>query len=112
MAEEICVTPTRCNENRSFSDTTPVRCPASTSSTWRKPCRAMSMAASKACAVDARVMGLAVITSRIGVVSGVPGRITKQEGRKIDISLDHIHVLDPLLQEIDELKRRIEKMEK
>jgi len=45
-------------------------------------------------------------------VVGVPGRITKQEGRKIDISLDHIHVLDPLLQEIDELKRRIEKMEK
>jgi len=45
-------------------------------------------------------------------VVGVPGRITKQEGRKIDIGLDHIHVLDPLLQEIDELKRRIEKMEK
>ena len=33
-------------------------------------------------------------------VVGVPGRVTKQEGKKIDLSLDHIHVLDPLLQEI------------
>ena len=27
-------------------------------------------------------------------VVGVPGRITKQDGKKIDISLDHIHILD------------------
>jgi serine O-acetyltransferase len=45
-------------------------------------------------------------------VVGVPGRVTKQDGKKIDVSLDHIHVLDPLLQEIDELKRRMEKLEK
>lgn len=45
-------------------------------------------------------------------VVGVPGRITKQEGKKIDLSLDHIHVLDPLLQEIDELKKRLDKLEK
>lgn len=45
-------------------------------------------------------------------VVGVPGRITKQDGKKIDISLDHVHVLDPLLQEIDELKKRIEDLEK
>jgi len=45
-------------------------------------------------------------------VVGVPGRVTKQDGKKIDVSLDHIHVLDPLLQEIDELKRRIDKLEK
>ena len=45
-------------------------------------------------------------------VVGVPGRITKQEGKKIDLSLDHIHVLDPILQEIDELKDRIKKLEK
>lgn len=44
-------------------------------------------------------------------VVGVPGRITKQEGRKIDVSLDHIHVLDPILQEIEELKDRIKKLE-
>jgi len=45
-------------------------------------------------------------------VVGVPGRITKQDGNKIELSLDHIHVLDPILQEMDELKRRIDKLEK
>ena len=45
-------------------------------------------------------------------VVGVPGRITKQDGRKIDFSLDHIHVLDPLLQEIEDLKKRLDKLEK
>jgi serine O-acetyltransferase len=45
-------------------------------------------------------------------VVGVPGRITKQDGKKIDVSLDHIHVLDPLLSEIEELKRRIDKLER
>ena len=45
-------------------------------------------------------------------VVGVPGRITKQDGKKIDIGLDHIHVLDPILQDIDELKNRIESLEK
>ena len=45
-------------------------------------------------------------------VVGVPGRITKQDGKKIDVSLDHIHVLDPLLQDIEELKERIKKLEK
>ncbi len=44
-------------------------------------------------------------------VVGVPGRITKQDGKKIDISLDHIHVLDPLMQSIEELEKRIEKLE-
>lgn len=45
-------------------------------------------------------------------VVGVPGRITKQEGKKIDISLDHIHVIDPILQNIEELEKRIEKLER
>ena len=45
-------------------------------------------------------------------VVGVPGRITKQDGKKIDISLDHIHVLDPLVQTIEELQKRIENLEK
>ena len=44
-------------------------------------------------------------------VVGVPGRITKQDGKKIDISLDHIHTLDPIMQSIDELQKRIEKLE-
>ena len=45
-------------------------------------------------------------------VVGVPGRITKQDGKKIDISLDHIHVLDPIMQSVEELEQRIEKLEK
>ncbi|MFA5177479.1 MAG: serine O-acetyltransferase EpsC [Candidatus Omnitrophota bacterium] len=45
-------------------------------------------------------------------VVGVPGRITKQDGKKIDISLDHIHVLDPIMQSIEELEKRIDKLEK
>ena len=45
-------------------------------------------------------------------IVGVPGRITRQDGKKIDAILDHIHIVDPLLQEIDELKKRVEKLEK
>jgi serine O-acetyltransferase len=45
-------------------------------------------------------------------VVGVPGRVTRQDGKKIDVTLDHIHVLDPLLQEIDDLKKRLEKLER
>jgi len=44
-------------------------------------------------------------------VVGVPGRITKQDGKKIDISLDHVHVLDPIMQLIEELQKRIENLE-
>ncbi len=44
-------------------------------------------------------------------VVGVPGRITKQDGKKIDINLDHIHVLDPLMQTIEDLQKRIEDLE-
>lgn len=44
-------------------------------------------------------------------VVGVPGRITKQEGKKIDISLDHIHILDPIMQNIEEIESRIKKLE-
>ncbi|MFA5356224.1 MAG: serine O-acetyltransferase EpsC [Candidatus Omnitrophota bacterium] len=44
-------------------------------------------------------------------VVGVPGRITKQDGKKIDISLDHIHILDPIMQNIEELEKRIRKLE-
>lgn len=45
-------------------------------------------------------------------VVGVPGRVTRQEGKKIEISLDHIHILDPIMQNIEELEKRIEKLEK
>jgi serine O-acetyltransferase len=45
-------------------------------------------------------------------VVGVPGRITKQDGKKIDLSLDHIHVFDPIMDAIDELKKKISSLEK
>jgi len=44
-------------------------------------------------------------------VVGVPGRITKQDGKKIEIGLDHIHVLDPIMQSIEELERKIRGLE-
>ena len=44
-------------------------------------------------------------------VVGVPGRITKQDGKKIDVSLDHIHTLDPIMQSIEELEKRIKDLE-
>ncbi|MDD4940183.1 MAG: serine O-acetyltransferase [Candidatus Omnitrophica bacterium] len=45
-------------------------------------------------------------------VVGVPGRITRQDGKKIDVSLDHAHVLDPITQAIEELQSRLDKLEK
>ena len=45
-------------------------------------------------------------------VVGVPGKITKQDGKKIEISLDHIHTLDPIMQSIEELEKRVERLEK
>lgn len=44
-------------------------------------------------------------------IVGVPGRITKQDGKKIDFDLDHIHIIDPIMQTIEELEKRIEKLE-
>jgi len=35
-------------------------------------------------------------------VVGIPARITKQDGKKIDVSLDHSHTLDPIMQSMDE----------
>ncbi len=45
-------------------------------------------------------------------VVGVPGKITKQDGKKIDTSLDHIHVLDPIMQDIEQIEKRLEELEK
>ncbi len=45
-------------------------------------------------------------------VVGVPGKITKQDGKKIDVSLDHVHVLDPITQQIEELQDRVKNLEK
>jgi serine O-acetyltransferase len=45
-------------------------------------------------------------------VVGVPGRITKQDGKKIDFDLDHIHIIDPIMQQIDDLQRQIDDLKK
>jgi len=44
-------------------------------------------------------------------VVGVPGKITKQDGKKIDTMMDHSQVLDPVKQRIDELQKRIDSLE-
>jgi serine O-acetyltransferase len=44
-------------------------------------------------------------------VVGIPGRITKQEGRKIDLELDHMHVSDPVMEHMSRLLGRIKKLE-
>ena len=44
-------------------------------------------------------------------VVGVPGRITKQEGQKIDTAMDDTHVSDPVMQNMKDLLRRIKVME-
>lgn len=43
-------------------------------------------------------------------VVGVPGRITKQDGRKIDVGLEHSHILDPITQAIEELQVKVERL--
>ncbi len=44
-------------------------------------------------------------------VVGIPGRITKQEGRKIDDCLDHAHVSDPVMDNMSKLLKRIKHLE-
>ena len=44
-------------------------------------------------------------------VVGIPGRITKQEGRKLDMELDHTHVNDPVMENMSKLLQRIKNIE-
>lgn len=44
-------------------------------------------------------------------VVGVPGRITKQDGKKLDTDMDHTHVSDPVMQNMIELLQRIKSLE-
>lgn len=44
-------------------------------------------------------------------VVGVPGRITKQDGKKIENALDHVRVLDPIKQALEDLEKRLSRLE-
>lgn len=44
-------------------------------------------------------------------VVGVPGHITKQDGKKMDLLMDHIHVSDPIWQHMKDMIRRIKILE-
>ncbi len=44
-------------------------------------------------------------------VVGVPGHITKQDGKKIDLMMDHVHVSDPIMQHMKDLIRRVKELE-
>jgi serine O-acetyltransferase len=41
----------------------------------------------------------------------IPGRITKQQGQKIDMDLDHMHVSDPVMENMAKLLGRIKTLE-
>lgn len=63
---------------------------------------------------NSNVAAGAVVLSEIppnSTAVGVPARIVKQDGKRID-RLDHIHVTDPVAQEICRLRARIEHLEK
>ncbi|MFA5088008.1 MAG: serine O-acetyltransferase [Candidatus Omnitrophota bacterium] len=44
-------------------------------------------------------------------VVGVPGHVTKQDGKRIDSLMDHAHVSDPVMQHMADLLRRIKTLE-
>jgi len=44
-------------------------------------------------------------------VVGVPGHITKQDGKKIDLMMDHVHVSDPIMQHLKDLIQRVKTLE-
>lgn len=44
-------------------------------------------------------------------VVGVPGHVTRQDGKKIDLMMDHVHVSDPVMQHMKDLIRRVKTLE-
>ena len=44
-------------------------------------------------------------------VVGVPGRVAKQDGQRIDSQMDHVHISDPIMQHMKDLIRRIKTLE-
>lgn len=44
-------------------------------------------------------------------VVGVPGHVTKQKGKKIDLMMDHVHVSDPVMKHMKDMLKRIRDLE-
>jgi len=60
--------------------------------------------------VGANAVVIKSVPSNTTVV-GVPGRITKQEGKKIDSMMDHADVSDPVMTHMKDLLRRVKELE-
>lgn len=44
-------------------------------------------------------------------VVGVPGHVTKQDGQRIDLMMDHVQASDPMMQHMKDLLKRIKALE-
>ena len=60
--------------------------------------------------VGANAVIIRDVPSNVTVV-GVPGHVTKQEGKKMDLMMDHVHTSDPVMQHMKDLIRRVKTLE-
>jgi len=60
--------------------------------------------------IGANAVVLKNVPSNATVV-GVPGRVTRQEGKKIDFMMDHVHVQDPVMIHLKDLIKRMKTTE-
>ncbi|MBF0522689.1 MAG: serine O-acetyltransferase [Candidatus Omnitrophica bacterium] len=44
-------------------------------------------------------------------VVGVPGHVTKQDGKRIDLMMDHVHISDPIMQHLRDIVERLKILE-
>ncbi|HLF18773.1 MAG TPA: serine O-acetyltransferase EpsC [Candidatus Omnitrophota bacterium] len=44
-------------------------------------------------------------------VVGVPGHVTKQDGKRIDLMMDHVQVTDPIMQHLKDIIQRVRDLE-
>lgn len=44
-------------------------------------------------------------------IVGVPGRVARQDGKRIDMMMDHVHVSDPMMQHMKDLLKRVKQLE-